>query len=406
MYIFSDDTFPYGVFEIGKQIHIGVASGADILDLTACDALGLLDVPELKNQWVFTHPNLNALMKAGVTAWEKLRENIRFLCLSPQSPLQQNAEIRQKVWLAQKDVRMKLPIHIGDYTDFYASKHHASRVGTLFRGKDFALNENWLQMPIAYHGRASSVVLSGSPVYRPSGIIKKDETFQFQATQELDFEVESGCVIGVGNKRGQPIAIQDTGGHLFGLCLLNDWSARDIQRFEYQPLGPFLGKNFCTSISPWIIPFAALEAFKVTPQPQNPTPLSYLQFPEDKQYNIRFEVYLSTSKSTTPMHICSSNHQDLYWTPAQMLAHHSVNGCNLRSGDLLGSGTISGQGDENRGCLLEITENGTKSFTLPNGETRTYLQDGDTISLHAFAQNAEKSVYLGTCEGQIQPALS
>jgi fumarylacetoacetase len=398
---FSIHNLPYGVFNIGKQTHIGVAFGNDILDLTLCDALGFIDAPSFKNQWVFTHNNLNRLISLGATAWAELRSNIQFLLSDAQSPLQLDAENKAKVMVSQGSVQMKLPLHIGDYTDFYAAKAHAQRVGELFRGAAAALNENWLQMPIAYHGRSSSIVVSGSPVYRPQGIYQTENGLVFDKTKALDFELEAGFIIGAPNKRGQAIAIQDANGHIFGACLLNDWSARDIQRFEYQPLGPFLGKNFCTTISPWIVPFAALVDCQVPLSPQHPSPLPHLQWQDDFSLDIAYEVQFKSDKMQMPITLCKSNHQDLYWSPAQMLTHHSSNGCNLKVGDILGTGTISGAATTAQGCLLEITQNGTQPFMLPTGESRIYLEDGDTVTLSATAKGKHGDIYFGECVGVI-----
>lgn len=291
--------------------------------------------------------------------------------------------------------RMLLPAEIGDYTDFYASIHHATRVGKLLR-PDNPLLPNYKWVPIGYHGRASSVVVSGTPVRRPNGQIPGDPAPTFGPSRMLDYELEVGWLIGQGNPLGEPILISEAERHIFGLCLLNDWSARDIQRWEYQPLGPFLGKSFATSISPWIVTREALEPFRCAAYRRpagDPAPLPYLAM-EDGGFDLILEVLLSSAK-TAPVRLSRGNLRDLYWTPAQMVTHHASNGCNLRTGDLMASGTVSGESDESRGCLLEIT----------GGDPQRYLKDGDEIMIRGFCEREGfRRIGFGECRSVIIPA--
>jgi len=283
----------------------------------------------------------------------------------------------------QSKVRMVLPAKIGDYTDFYSSRYHATNVGIMFRGKDNALQPNWLHLPVGYHGRASSVVPSGTPVTRPRGQLRPDleKPPVHGPCRLLDFELEMGFFVGPGNSMGTPIDIAHAEDHIFGLCLMNDWSARDIQKWEYVPLGPFNGKNFATSISPWIVTLEALEAFRVAPEKQNPNPLPYLKDPNLKAYDIKLEVAIQPEGESTPSVVSKSNARNLYWSFTQQLAHHSSTGCPMQPGDLCGSGTISGPEPGSYGSMLEICWKGTKPVTLTTGQTRKFLADGDNVIL-------------------------
>jgi fumarylacetoacetase len=321
------------------------------------------------------------------------------------------------VFHAQRDALMKLPARIGNYTDFYSSYHHAHNVGTMLRGPENALMPNWKWLPVAYHGRASSVVISGTDVRRPSGQTKPpDESAPvFGPTKSFDYELEMAFLIGPGNALGEPVPIDRAMDHIFGLVLMNDWSARDIQAWEYQPLGPFLAKNFCTSISPWVVTLEALEPFRKPLRPQDPEPLSYLRGKNDFTFDIDLEAHLQTAQmlataspsggGEAPHIITRTNFQNLYWSIAQQLAHHTVNGCNLQPGDLLASGTISGPTDESRGCMLELTWRGANPLKLPNGETRKWLEDGDQLMITGWCQGEGYRVGFGEVSGQVLPAL-
>jgi fumarylacetoacetase len=319
--------------------------------------------------------------------------------------LRDDALLRGRALLPQSQVRMLLPARIGDFTDFYASEHHAANVGRMFR-PDNPLLPNWKHLPVGYHGRASSVVVSGTDVIRPRGQILMPGADQpiFAPTRELDFELEMGVFTGPGNPLGASIPIRDAPDHIFGLVLLNDWSARDIQRWEYRPLGPFLSKSFATSLSPWVVPLDALEPFRVPALRQEPGPLPYLQSEGDWAYDIRLEVWLQTARMAEPVRISSTNSRWLYWTFPQMLAHQTSNGANVRPGDLYGSGTISGPTEDSRGSLLELCWQGTKPLRLPTGETRTFVEDGDAVTFRAGCQGDGYRVGFGELRGAILPA--
>ena len=308
------------------------------------------------------------------------------------------------------EVELLLPCDIPDYTDFFASIDHASNVGRLFRA-DQPLTPNYKWMPIAYHGRASSIVLSGTPVRRPCGQTKvaSDDTPVYAPSRMLDYELELGAFLGPGNPMGQPIPIAHAEDHLFGVCLLNDWSARDIQSWEYQPLGPFLAKNFATSISPWIVTLDALDPFRSAAQLRaagDPQPLPHLQQPGDGAFRITLEVWLRSAAMRTPVRVSHSDFASLYWTLGQMIAHHSSNGCPLLPGDLIGSGTVSGPQKQNQGCLLELTRRGADPLPLPSGETRAFLEDGDEVILKGWCEaSGFRRIGLGECRGLILPAL-
>jgi fumarylacetoacetase len=322
--------------------------------------------------------------------------------------LRDDAALREQALLPMSEAVMQLPADIGDYTDFYSSREHATNVGTMLRGADNALMPNWLHLPVAYHGRASSIVVSGTDVRRPCGQSKpdKDDAPLFGPSRSLDFELEMAVFVGPGNELGTPIPIGQADEQLFGMVLLNDWSARDIQAWEYVPLGPFLAKNFATTISPWVVTLEALEPFRTAGPVQNPTSLPYLQTSGPGAYDIQLEVLLQSEKMDRPARISHSNFKYLYWSMAQQLAHHTVNGCNLRPGDLLASGTISGPTPDSYGSLLELTWRGSKPLTLPNGDTRTFLQDGDRLTLTGWCQGDGYRVGFGEATGRILPALA
>jgi fumarylacetoacetase len=300
-----------------------------------------------------------------------------------------------------------LPVEIGDYTDFYSSKEHATNVGAMFRGSENALTPNWLWLPIAYHGRASSVVVSGTDVRRPRGQTKADDAASpdFGPSKALDFELEMGYFVGRGNPLGEPIAVDRAAEHVFGLVLVNDWSARDIQKWEYVPLGPFLAKSFGTSISAWVVTVEALEPFRVAGPVQDPPPLAYLQTAGLDSHNIELEVELQSLSMDVPQTICSSNFRHLYWSIAQQIAHHTSGGCNLRTGDLLATGTISGPTPDSRGCLLELTRGGRDIIHLENGEERRFLEDGDRVTIRGWCQGDGYRVGFGEVTGSILPNL-
>ncbi len=405
---FPIQNLPFGIFQpnAGKP-RVGVAIGDLIVDLSVLEELDHFRSPEFQGGEVFSGDSLNGFLALGRPAWRKTREILQELLAADTPTLRDNPELRERVFHRQSEVSMKLPARIGNYTDFYSSYHHAHNVGTMLRGAENALMPNWKWLPVAYHGRASSVVVSGADVRRPQGQIKLPDASApvFSPTKSLDYELEMAFLIGPGNSLGEPVPIDRAIDHIFGLVLMNDWSARDIQAWEYQPLGPFLAKNFCTSISPWVVTLEALEPFKKPLPQQDPEPLPYLRAKNDFMFDIRLEARLQTSSMTAPQIITNTNFQNLYWSIAQQLAHHTVNGCNLEAGDLLASGTISGATEESRGCMLELTWRGANPLNLLNGETRKWLEDGDTLRITGWCQGDGYRVGFGEVSGRILPVV-
>lgn len=401
---FPIQNLPYGVFRPrgDSERRIGVAIGDQVLDVGIIAEADLLsDVPQA---WeVFTASDLTPLLAAGRLTWQAARAALSRLLRDDEPTLRDNARLRDRAFIPMAEVEMLLPATIGDYTDFYSSKEHASNVGTMFRGADKALLPNWLHIPIAYHGRASSIVVSGTDLHRPVGQTNRDNAASptFGPSQAVDFELELGYLIGPGNRLGESIPINAAPEHIFGFVLVNDWSARDIQQWEYVPLGPFLAKNFGTSIAPWVVTLDALEPFRLPGPPQEPRPLPYLQSSGDWGLDIHLEVSLQGAKMDRPQRISASNARHLYWNVAQQLAHHTVNGCNLRPGDLLATGTISGPTPDSYGSLLELAWKGTKPIQFPNGEQRTYLQDGDRLTLTGWCQGDGYRVGFGEVTGRV-----
>ncbi len=404
---FPIQNLPYGVFspKSGGTPRIGVAIGDWVLDTAVLEARGFFNGPELRGKSVFAQPALNDFMALGRPAWQEARAVIQELLSADCPTLRDNAPLRQQSLIPMGDVVMHLPARIGDYTDFYSSREHASNVGKMFRPDKEPLLPNWLHMPIAYHGRSSSIVLDGAPVKRPWGQILPEsaKTPQFAPSADLDFELEMGFFTGPGNELGHPIPVDQAEEHIFGLVLVNDWSARDIQVWEYRPLGPFLAKNFATSISPWVVTLDALTPFRTTGSRQDPEPLPYLSHP-NQTYDIHLKVTLQTPAMAQPVSISRSNFRHLYWSMAQQLAHHTSTGCNMRPGDLLASGTISGPTPGSYGSLLELSWRGQRPLTLPNGQSRTFLQDGDTLTLTGWCQGDGYRIGFGAVGGTVERA--
>jgi len=413
---FPLQNLPFGVFVDGRSAglpsRIGVAIGDQLLDLHAVAQANLLGELSGDLRAALSHTTLNQLMQLGPDANSELRHAI-FTLLEAASP--HRAQCKTHL-LPQSQIHMRLPAAIGDYTDFYASIFHATNVGSMFR-PDNPLLPNYKWVPIGYHGRASSVVVSGMTVPRPNGQTKADDaaTPIFGPTQRLDYELEVGVLIGRGNELSTPIPIADAEAHAFGLCLVNDWSARDMQAWEYQPLGPFLAKNFLTTISPWVITMEALAPFRspaIARPAGDPQPLAYLAGETDQRaggFDITLEVWLSTEKmraSNLPdERLSRGSFRDMYWTLAQMIAHHTSNGCNLQPGDLLGSGTVSGPEKTSRGCLLELAWRGSEPITLSNGEQRRFLLNGDEVILRGYCERpGAVRIGFGECRGTIVEA--
>jgi fumarylacetoacetase len=405
---FPIQNLPFGVFQPQQaKPRVGVAIGDLIVDLSILEELGHFRSPEFQDRNAFSEDSLNSFLALGRPAWRRTREILQHLLLAETPTLRDDAKLRARAFHAQKDVLMKLPVRIGNYTDFYSSYYHAHNVGTMLRGPENALMPNWKWLPVAYHGRASSVVISGTDVRRPQGQIKPPDasTPVFGLTKSLDYELEMAFLIGPGNSLGDPVLIDRAAVHIFGLVLMTDWSARDIQAWEYQPLGPFLAKNFCTSISPWVLTLEALEPFRKPLPTQDPEPLPYLRAKDDFTFDIRLEAALQNSSMKAPHIITRTNFQNLYWSIAQQLAHHTVNGCNLQPGDLLASGTISGPTEKSRGCMLELTWRGANPLELPNGETRKWLEDGDKLTITGWCEGDGYRVGFGEVSGRILPAV-
>lgn len=405
---FPIQNLPYGVFaeDVGAAEKIGVAIGDQILDLTGLDDFGLLNGLSTEVRRALRQDRLNAFAALGRQAWRQVRAEITRLLSADEPALRDNKALRDQVLLPMSQVTMALPFRIGDYTDFYSSREHATNVGAMLRGPENALMPNWLYLPVAYHGRASSVVISGTDLHRPLGQTKPDNAPAplFGPSRSVDFELEMGSFIGPGNELGQPIPADEAPGHLFGMVLVNDWSARDIQKWEYAPLGPFLAKNFGTSISPWVVTMDALAPFRTAGPTQDPAPLDYLRTSGNWAYDVHLEVWLQGEKMARPERICASNAKYLYWNVCQQVAHHTSNGCNLQPGDLLATGTISGPDPGSYGSLLELAWKGTKPLQLPGGETRVFLQDGDRLTMTGWCQGQGYRVGFGEVCARILPA--
>jgi len=406
---FSIHNLPYGVFRpaAGMKPRIGVAIGDAVLDLSVLVDRGLLHGRRLGSGDALRQPSLNAFMSLGRLAWREARTKLTHLLRADEPTLRDDAAARKAALHPRARVEMLLPAAIGDYTDFYSSREHATNVGVMFRGPDNALQPNWLHLPVGYHGRSSSVVVSGTDVRRPMGQTKADDDARpsYGPSRLMDFELEMGFFVGPGNALGEPVPIGDAMEHVFGMVLVNDWSARDIQKWEYVPLGPFLGKNFGTSISPWVVTMDALEPFRCAgPAQDDPEPLEYLRNPGDCAYDIQLEVQLQTEMMTEPATIATSNFKYMYWSICQQLAHHTVNGCNAQPGDLYGSGTISGPEKHERGSMLELSWRGTETVELPNGEERKFLADGDTVTMTGWCEQEGIKVGFGEVTGTLLPA--
>ena len=411
---FPLENLPYGVFRHGRRTAIGVAIGDQILDLQACAKQGLMSELQPETIAACSQETLNSLMALGRSAWIDVREVVT--ALLDEDSIDSATRTRVETSLVpMRDAEMQLPAQIGDYTDFYASIHHATRVGKLFR-PDNPLLPNYKYVPIGYHGRASSIVVSGQEIRRPSGQTKPPSAIEpvFGPSRSLDYELEVGLFVGPGNALGQPIPIDQADEHIFGLCLLNDWSARDIQSWEYQPLGPFLAKNFATSISPWIVSMEALAPFRVpmADRPDgDPAALPYLAGGDFGRAGIdlKLEVFLQSEQMRQlgigPLQLSKGSLRDLYWSLAQLLTHHTSSGCNLRPGDLLATGTISGPEEGSEGCLLEMKHRSTP-LRLPSGEKRTFIEDGDRVILRGYCEKPGlPRIGFGECTGQVSPTL-
>ena len=405
---FSIHNLPYGIFSETKSgtRRAGVAIGDKVLDLAMLETSGLLS---LQGGPYFDQPTLNAFIESGRDNWTKARSTIQSLLSADNAVLRDDKQLQDKAFFKQSEVTLHLPLKVPGYTDFYSSKEHATNVGTMFRDPNNALLPNWTELPVGYNGRASTVIVSGQDVVRPSGQLKPnaDERPIFAACRRLDFELETAFVVGKANHIGQPISIDNAWEHIFGMVLLNDWSARDIQKWEYVPLGPFNAKTFASSISPWIVTLDALEPFKTSVPKQDPEPLAYLREAKtDNTYDINLSVELLPENAEQATEVCHTNFKYMYWSMAQQLTHHTITGCAVEVGDLMGSGTISGPTPESYGSMLEIAWNATKPVSVGNGETRTFIEDGDTVIMKGFSEKDGIRVGFGEVRGKVLPALS
>ncbi len=395
--MFTLDTIPFGIFSVkNRRKKVATIIGNQVVDLAELAHLGYFDGLKIPKR-VFTNDYLNEFISLGKAKTNAVRAHLQEL-------LKQPTQLPASVFHAVADVQLHLPVKIGDYTDFYSSEQHATNVGMMFRDPDKALLPNWKHLPVAYHGRASSIFVSGTNFHRPKGQLCPDESLPpfFSPTKRLDIELEMATVIGKDNPIGQAIDVNLAEEYIFGFQLFNDWSARDIQKWEYVPLGPFLAKNFFSSVSPWVVPIEALAPFQVAGEEQTPPVLPYLQEKNRHFFDVELEVILQTA-SGTEIKLCHSNFKHLYWTVAQQIAHHTVNGCNLNVGDLLASGTISGKEPDSFGSLLELTWGGKKPIMLPDGTERRFLEDYDTIIIRGFAEKGNIRVDFGEVRNTVLP---
>lgn len=402
---FPIQNLPFGIFKTKYLSPVaGVAIGNHVLDLVYLHENGYLDGLSLP-PGIFNQRYLNDFMALGKKKAREVRGRISELLRHDHDELKSNVAAREIALIPMNEVQMLMPVRVPNYTDFYSSEEHATNVGTMFRDPKNALLPNWKHLPVGYHGRASSIVISGTPITRPKGQIKPPEAELpiFCPTRKLDFELEMAFLTCTETKLGQAISIKEAEDHIFGFVLFNDWSARDIQNWEYVPLGPFLGKNFGSTISPWIVTMDALEPFRAAGPQQLPHVLPYLSFEGSKNFDIRLEVLIQPDKSE-PTTVCRSNFKYMYWNVNQQLAHHTVNGCNIQVGDMYGSGTISGPSPGSYGSMLELTWNGQKPLTMPDGTERKFIEDGDTVIMKGLAEKDGVRIGFGECKGKILPA--
>jgi len=403
---FPIQNLPFGVFSTAPSPapRVGIAIGDEILDLAALERAGALSAGP--GEPVFAKDRLNDFIALGRPAWRAVRGRVRDLLAADNPTLRDDAGLRRAALVPASSARLHLPVAIGGYTDFYSSKEHATNVGSMFRDPKNALLPNWLHLPVGYNGRASSVVASGTPIRRPLGQSKAPDAERpsFGPAKKLDFELEDAFIVGVGNALGEPIPLAAAEDHIFGMVLMNDWSARDLQQWEYVPLGPFNAKSFGTSISPWVVTLDALEPFRVAGPEQVPEPLAYLRQRGNHGFDIHLEVALRPAGAAHATTICRTNFRHMYWSMAQQLAHHTVSGCNTAVGDLMASGTISGVEPSAFGSLLELTWNGQKPLRLEGGAERRSIEDGDTVTMTGWCQGEGYRVGFGEVSGRVEPA--
>lgn len=403
---FPIQNIPFGVFLTRDDIiTIGTRIGDFAIDLGALHQLGYFEGIPLTDD-IFLQDTLNDFISDGKKTWRAVRNRIGEIFDLTNTKLQNNEDHKKAVLFSMDEVEMKLPVQIGDYTDFYSSKEHATNVGTMFRDPENALLPNWLHIPVGYHGRSSTIIPSGTPIRRPLGqtLPKGADKPVFGPSRLVDFELEMAFITTDANVLGEPIPIKEAEDYIFGMVLFNDWSARDIQKWEYVPLGPFLAKNFASSISPWIVTMDALEPFRVDSPKQDPKPFPYLQHSGKNSFDIHLEVAIQPENDEATA-ITKSNFKYMYWTMAQQLAHHTINGCIVNSGDMMGSGTISGPTPDSYGSMLELSWQGTKPVPLKNGQTRKFIEDKDTVILTGYCEKNGIHIGFGEVSTKLLPAL-
>lgn len=398
---FSIYNLPFGIFSKGKKsARVGIAIGDHVIDMYKLAKSGVFaDI--IVDPKVFRRKYLNSFIRLGKSITGDVRERVQNWLCDADSPIHKD---QNGLLYHMSSVKMHLPVKVGDYTDFYSSIEHATNLGKMWRDPENALLPNWRHLPVGYHGRASSIILDGSPIHRPKGQVKPvDSDPVYQACARLDFELEMAFIIGKNSKLGKNISTKKAEDYIFGMVLFNDWSARDIQKWEYVPLGPFLGKNFASSISPWVVTLEALAPFRVAGPKQEPEVLSYLQYEGDRNIDINLQVSLTPENGEENI-ISNSNYKYMYWNKAQQLAHHTVNGCNVKVGDMMASGTISGKDEHSYGSMLEISSGGKNPLTLSDGSSRSFIQDGDTVTLKGYAKKEGIRVGFGSVSGKVLPA--
>ena len=400
---FPIQNLPFGIFKLDGYKRAGVAIGNQVLDLAALQSHGFLNGFGLPEK-IFEHDTLNCFLALGRKMGRSVRDRLSELLKEGNEELKSHFSLNT-ILLSQEDVKMCMPVEIGDYTDFYSSEQHAYNVGCMFRDPDNALMPNWKHIPVGYHGRASSIIESGIPIHRPKGQQRPndEEPPVFGPCKLLDFELEMAFITCGENELGESISTDEAEDHIFGMVLFNDWSARDIQKWEYVPLGPFLAKNFASCISPWIVTMDALEPFRIAGPKQDPKVLPYLEYSGNKHFDINLSVAIQPDGSEEKV-ITNSNFKYMYWNMAQQLAHHTINGCNIKTGDLYGSGTISGADSSEYGSMLEISWRGTKPVAMPDGSERKFIQDGDTVIMRGHAEQDGVRVGFGEVSTKVLPA--
>ena len=403
---FPIQNIPFGVFITRDDvITIGTRIGNTAIDMGALQQLGYFEGIELTDD-MFMQDTLNDFISDGQKTWRLVRNRLAEIFDATNSKLRDNKKHCDIILFDMSEIEMLLPVQIGDYTDFYSSKEHATNVGKMFRDPENALLPNWLHIPVGYHGRSSTIVPSGIPVHRPYGqtLPNGETTPVFGPSKLVDFELETAFITTDANLMGEPIPVEEAENHIFGMVLFNDWSARDIQKWEYVPLGPFLAKNFASTISPWIVTMDALKPFRTKGPEQNPEPLPYLKQKGEKAVDIHLEVAIQPENADETI-VSRSNFKYMYWSMAQQLAHHTINGCRVNSGDMMGSGTISGPTEDSFGSMLELSWGGQKPLPMNDGSERKFIQDNDTVIIRGYCQNDKVRIGFGECTSKLLPAI-